>query len=42
MDTAREVVYNRVDPEGTKEVTVIRQGADRILVQVPGLRIRKG
>ncbi|HEY1146895.1 MAG TPA: protein translocase subunit SecD [Allosphingosinicella sp.] len=38
MDTAREVVYNRVDPEGTKEVTVIRQGDDRILVQVPGLQ----
>jgi preprotein translocase subunit SecD len=38
MDTAREVVYNRIDPEGTKEVTVIRQGADRILVQVPGLQ----
>ncbi|MGZ8344384.1 MAG: protein translocase subunit SecD [Allosphingosinicella sp.] len=37
MKTAREVVYNRVDPEGTKEVTVIRQGKDRILVQVPGL-----
>ncbi|MFN3387966.1 MAG: protein translocase subunit SecD [Allosphingosinicella sp.] len=37
MDTAREVVYNRVDPEGTREVTVIRQGSDRILVQVPGL-----
>ncbi|HEY6917329.1 MAG TPA: protein translocase subunit SecD, partial [Allosphingosinicella sp.] len=38
MDTAREVVYNRVDPDGTKEVTVIRQGDDRILVQVPGLQ----
>jgi preprotein translocase subunit SecD len=37
MDTAREVVYNRTDPDGTKEVTVIRQGEDRILVQVPGL-----
>jgi preprotein translocase subunit SecD len=37
LDTAREVVYNRVDPEGTKEVTVIRQGENRILVQVPGL-----
>jgi len=36
MATAREVVYNRVDPDGTKEVTVIRQGSDRILVQVPG------
>ena len=37
LKTAREVVYNRIDPEGTKEVTVIRQGAERILVQVPGL-----
>ena len=37
MDTAREVVFNRVDPDGTKEVTVIRQGGNRILVQVPGL-----
>ncbi|MEO7827536.1 MAG: protein translocase subunit SecD, partial [Allosphingosinicella sp.] len=37
MNTAREVVYNRVDPDGTKEVTVIRQGSRRILVEVPGL-----
>lgn len=37
MDTAREVVYNRVDPDGTREVTVVRQGRTRILVQVPGL-----
>ena len=42
MDTAREVVYNRVDPDGTKEVTVIRQGDDRILVQVPGLQDPEG
>jgi preprotein translocase subunit SecD len=42
MNTAREVVYNRVDPEGTKEVTVIRQGRDRILVQVPGLQDPEG
>jgi preprotein translocase subunit SecD len=42
MKTAREVVYNRIDPEGTKEVTVIRQGADRILVQVPGLEDPEG
>jgi preprotein translocase subunit SecD len=42
MDTAREVVYNRVDPEGTKEVTVVRQGAERILVQVPGLQDPEG
>jgi preprotein translocase subunit SecD len=42
MNTAREVVYNRVDPEGTKEVTVIRQGKERILVQVPGLQDPEG
>jgi preprotein translocase subunit SecD len=42
MDTAREVVYNRVDPEGTREVTVVRQGSDRILVQVPGLEDPEG
>jgi preprotein translocase subunit SecD len=42
MDTAREVVYNRVDPDGTKEVTVIRQGESRILVQVPGLQDPEG
>jgi preprotein translocase subunit SecD len=37
MKGAREVVYNRIDPEGTKEITVIRQGGNRILVQVPGV-----
>jgi preprotein translocase subunit SecD len=42
MSTAREVVYNRVDPDGTKEVTVIRQGSRRILVEVPGLQDPKG
>jgi preprotein translocase subunit SecD len=38
MDTARTVVAKRIDPDGTKEVTVVRQGAERILVQVPGLQ----
>jgi preprotein translocase subunit SecD len=38
MTTAREVVYNRVDPDGTREVTVVRQGRNRILVEVPGLQ----
>ena len=42
MDTAREVVYNRVDPDGTREVTVVRQGSRRILVQVPGLQDPEG
>ena len=36
MSTATDVVRRRIDPDGTKEVTVIRQGDDRILVQVPG------
>jgi preprotein translocase subunit SecD len=42
METARNVVVKRIDPEGTKEVTVVRQGADRILVQVPGLQDPQG
>jgi preprotein translocase subunit SecD len=42
MNSAREVVYNRVDPDGTKEVTVIRQGKSRILVEVPGLQDPEG
>ena len=36
IKTAVSVIRNRVDPDGTKEVTVISQGASRILVQVPG------
>lgn len=42
LDTARTVVAKRIDPDGTKEVTVVRQGADRILVQVPGLQDPEG
>jgi len=42
LDTARNVVAKRIDPEGTKEITVVRQGADRILVQVPGLQDPEG
>jgi len=37
MSVAREVVRRRIDPGGTKEVTVITQGGNRILVQVPGV-----
>ena len=37
MTVARDVVRRRIDPSGTKEVTVINQGANRILVQVPGV-----
>jgi len=38
LETATDVVRRRIDPDGTKEVTVIRQGDTRILVQVPGLQ----
>jgi preprotein translocase subunit SecD len=37
MTVARDVVRRRIDPNGTKEITVINQGAKRILVQVPGV-----
>ena len=37
MTVARDVVRRRIDPQGTKEVTVVNQGERRILVQVPGV-----
>ena len=37
METATEVVRKRIDAMGTREPTIIRQGAQRIVVQVPGL-----
>jgi preprotein translocase subunit SecD len=42
LDTARTVIAKRIDPNGTKEVTIVRQGADRVLVQVPGLQDPEG
>jgi preprotein translocase subunit SecD len=38
VSAAIETVRRRVDPSGTAESTIVRQGADRILVQVPGLQ----
>jgi preprotein translocase subunit SecD len=38
MDTAREIIDKRVNALGTREPTIIRQGNDRIVVQVPGLQ----
>lgn len=38
MDSATEVVRKRIDELGTREPTIIRQGAQRIVVQVPGLQ----
>ena len=37
MTVARDVVRRRIDPQGTKEITVVNQGNDRILVEVPGV-----
>ena len=37
MDSAIEVVRKRIDALGTREPTIIRQGEERIVVQVPGL-----
>jgi len=38
MAVATEVIRKRIDEMGTREPTVIRQGANRIVVQVPGLQ----
>lgn len=38
MQVATEVVRKRIDEMGTREPTIIRQGAERIVVQVPGLQ----
>lgn len=38
MNDAREVVDRRINALGTLEPTIVRQGADRIVVQVPGLQ----
>ena len=38
MDTARDVIDRRINALGTLEPTIVRQGSDRIIVQVPGLQ----
>lgn len=38
VDQAIEVIRRRIDTTGTTEPSIQRQGADRILVQVPGLQ----
>ncbi len=37
MTVARDVVRRRIDPGGTKEITVVTEGTDQILVEVPGV-----
>ena len=38
MDTARDIIDRRVNALGTREPTIIREGDDRVVVQVPGLQ----
>jgi preprotein translocase subunit SecD len=38
MDSARDIIDKRVNDLGTREPTIIRQGSDRVVVQVPGLQ----
>jgi preprotein translocase subunit SecD len=38
MNGAREVIDRRINALGTLEPTIIRQGSNRILVQVPGMQ----
>jgi protein-export membrane protein SecD len=38
VEQVREVVLKRLDATGTKEPTVIREGEDRLVVQLPGVK----
>ncbi len=38
MDSARDIIDKRVNALGTREPTIIREGDDRVVVQVPGLQ----
>jgi preprotein translocase subunit SecD len=42
LDTARVVVAKRIDPNGTSEASVQREGSNRIVVDVPGLKDPEG
>ena len=37
MRQSLEIIRRRVDEVGTREPTIIRQGADRVVIQVPGI-----
>lgn len=37
MNQSLEIIRRRVDEVGTREPTIMRQGEDRILIQVPGI-----
>ncbi|MES2339887.1 MAG: protein translocase subunit SecD [Pseudomonadota bacterium] len=38
MNDAREIVGKRINALGTREPTIVRQGSNRIVVEVPGLK----
>ena len=42
MEVARDVIDRRINALGTLEPTIIRQGANRIVVQVPGMQDPEG
>jgi len=37
LEQSMEIIRRRIDPEGTKEPVIQRQGSERILVQLPGV-----
>ena len=37
IEQSMEIIRRRIDPDGTKEPVIQRQGMDRILVQLPGV-----
>ena len=37
VEQSIEIIRRRLDPEGTKEPVIQRQGKDRVLVQLPGV-----
>ena len=42
IEQSIEVIRKRIDQTGTKEPTIIRQGEDRIVVQLPGVKDPEG
>ena len=37
VEQAIEIIRRRLDPDGTKEPIIQRQGRDRVLIQLPGV-----
>lgn len=37
IEKTRTVLRNRIDPTGTREMTIAKEGDDRILLQIPGV-----